>query len=221
MTATAGFLCELSPGQIAHTALSSPFVTNLTYLDAGMFLAETAAPAALHMTNLAQSHNLQETMTTSAYTVAFDTAETFETACAERSQLRRRWMAYRRCVQDPHDSVAELLARLNWNALGSACIVDVSALSTLSFDTCRSAGLRTLTPSPLGGRPIHRDRCLSGEIISKTPLCRTDGRAQRGTARGLQWTHHGAAANTHGTPTCQGRRCLHSPSPLGLEATVT
>ncbi|KAK4168175.1 hypothetical protein QBC43DRAFT_202083 [Cladorrhinum sp. PSN259] len=42
MTSTVGFLAEPRPGYIAHTALSAPYVTQLNYLDATMFLAETA-----------------------------------------------------------------------------------------------------------------------------------------------------------------------------------
>lgn len=34
ITATASFLHESQPGHIAHTALSAPFVTNLSFLDA-------------------------------------------------------------------------------------------------------------------------------------------------------------------------------------------
>jgi hypothetical protein len=50
MTATAGFLHKPQPGRIAHTPLLAPFVNNLSYLDAAMFLAKTAAPTALYMT---------------------------------------------------------------------------------------------------------------------------------------------------------------------------
>jgi hypothetical protein len=52
MTATAGFLRKPQSGFISHTALSSPFVSQLFYLDAIMFLAEMAAPTALQMTNI-------------------------------------------------------------------------------------------------------------------------------------------------------------------------
>ncbi|KAL9066490.1 MAG: hypothetical protein Q9161_007553 [Pseudevernia consocians] len=56
MTAIAGFLHEPRPGHIAHTALSAPFVTNLSFLDTTMFLAEIAAPTALHMATATQRH---------------------------------------------------------------------------------------------------------------------------------------------------------------------
>ncbi|KKA18013.1 Uncharacterized protein T310_8038 [Rasamsonia emersonii CBS 393.64] len=49
MATTAGFLQEPQPGYIAHSALSASFVTKPSYLDAAMFLAGTAVPAALEM----------------------------------------------------------------------------------------------------------------------------------------------------------------------------
>ena len=121
MTATAGFLREPQPRHIAHTALSAPFVTNLTFLDAIVFLADTAAPTALHMAAATQRHGHQ-----SAYSAAFSTSQSFQSACAERTRLQRQWSAYRRCSGDVNDGVTELLTQLNWHSLGNACIVDVS-----------------------------------------------------------------------------------------------
>ena len=128
MTATAGFLQESSPGHIAHTALSAPFVTNLSFLDATMFLAETVAPTALHMATATQRYARLESPSESAYSIAFNTPQPFEAACVERTRLHRQWSAYRRCTGDIDDSVTELLGRLNWLSLGNACIVDVSSL---------------------------------------------------------------------------------------------
>ena len=128
MTATAGFLHEPRPGQIAHTALSAPFVTNLSYLDATKFLAETAAPTALHMTTATQRHGHLESPSDSAYSIAFNTSQPFQSACVERTKLQRQWSAYRRCAGDKDDGLTELLGRLNWRSLGSAYIVDVSVL---------------------------------------------------------------------------------------------
>lgn len=128
MTATAGFLHESPQGHIAHTALSAPFVTDLSFLDATMFLAETAAPTALHMATATQRHGRLESPGDSAYSIAFNTPQPFEAACVERTKLHRQWSAYRRCAGYMDDSVTELLGRLNWLSLGSACIVDVSFL---------------------------------------------------------------------------------------------
>ena len=128
MTATASFLHESPPEHIAHTALSAPFVTNLSFLDATMFLAETAAPTALHMATATQRHGWLDSRSDSAYSIAFNTPQPFEAACVERARLHRQWSAYRRCAGDMDNSITELLGQLNWLSLGSACIVDVSLL---------------------------------------------------------------------------------------------
>ncbi|KAF2464733.1 uncharacterized protein BDR25DRAFT_296310 [Lindgomyces ingoldianus] len=125
MMATAGFLHEPHPGHIAHTSLSAPFVTNLAFLDAAMFLAETAAPTALHMPAATQRQGRQ-----SAYSLAFPGSQPFPSACVERTKLQRQWSAYRRCVGDVDDSATELIGRLKWRSLGNACIVDACAQST-------------------------------------------------------------------------------------------
>lgn len=125
MTATAGFLSEPQPGYFAHTALSAPFVTTLCYLDATMFLAGTAAPAALKMAAATQRHGESRSPSESAYTVAFNTSQTFKSACDQRAKLQSQWAAYLRCAGDTGDSVTELLGRLDWRSLRNACIVDV------------------------------------------------------------------------------------------------
>jgi len=134
MTATAGFLQEPQPEHIAHTALSAPFVTKLAYLDAAVFLAETAAPSALHMAQATQRHGSSGLPAESAYNLAFNTAQTFQSACEQRAALQCQWPAYLRCTGDADGGVTELLTRLDWLSLGSACIVDVSTppISSLS-----------------------------------------------------------------------------------------
>ena len=128
MTATAGFLHEPRTGNIAHTALSAPFITNLSYLDATKFLAETAAPTALHMITATQRHGHLESPRDSAYSIVFNTARPFQVAGVEQIKLQRQWSAYRRCTGDKDDCLTELLGQLNWRSLGSASIVDVSVL---------------------------------------------------------------------------------------------
>jgi AraC-like DNA-binding protein len=127
MTATAGFLHEPQPGCIAHTALSAPFVNNLSYLDAAMFLAKTAAPTALHMTAAMQRHGGSESPIESAYSLAFNTAQTFQGAYKQRAKLQREWHAYLKCTEERSDGVAELLGKLDFHGLGKAVVVDVGS----------------------------------------------------------------------------------------------
>jgi hypothetical protein len=129
-TVTAGFLHEPQPGHISHTALSAPFVTKLSYLDAAIFLAETAAPTALQMAVATQRNGHSDRLSESAYSLAFSTSQTFQSACEQQTKLQRQWSAYRRCMGDMDDSLTELLSQLDWRSLGNACIVDVSLVGS-------------------------------------------------------------------------------------------
>lgn len=126
MTATVGFLREPRIRHIAHTPLSASFVTNLSFLDATVFLAETAATSALHMTTPTDQDGQKEATGDSAYLRAFNASQPFEFACTERTRLQRQWSAYRRCAGDFEDCLTDILGRLNWRSLGNACVVDVS-----------------------------------------------------------------------------------------------
>ncbi|KAK9437178.1 uncharacterized protein VB005_08161 [Metarhizium brunneum] len=130
MTATAGFLHEPQPGHISHTALLTSFVTNLAYLDAAMFLAETAAPAALHMADATRRHYGQNQ---TGYLAAFPASQTFLSACMETTKLQRQWLAYRQCVDDVDDAVTELLGRLKWRSLGNASVALAETHPSLRF----------------------------------------------------------------------------------------
>ena len=129
MTATAGFLREPQPGQIAHTTLSARFVTDLSFFDAIMFLAESAAPTALQMAAATERQGRRKDSSESAYSVAFNTTKPFQSACLEQPRLQRRYNAYMRYTAAASNGFIELLARLNWRSLGNSCIVDVSLLT--------------------------------------------------------------------------------------------
>lgn len=133
MTATAGFLREPSPGFVTHTALSARFVTQSSFLDAAMFLAETGVPAALQ-TSVAtrlQGQPGQSPDTATAYATAFNTSQPFYLACEQRKKLQRQWPAFSRCTVDAEEGVMEVLGQLDWLRVGDACVVDVS-LSALA-----------------------------------------------------------------------------------------
>ena len=127
MTATAGFLHEPHPAHVAHSALSAPFVTRPSYLDAAMFLSETAAPAALHMAAATRRFGQSQRPHESAYNVALNTSATFASMCEIRSKLQRQWPAYlRHAMGDVDPSVTDLLTCFDRPSLGDATVVDVS-----------------------------------------------------------------------------------------------
>ena len=94
-----------------------------------MFLVETAAPTALQMAVATQRHGHSNRPSESAYTLAFNTSQTFQSAYEERAKLRRPWSAYLQYTGDMGDSVTELFSRLDWHSLRNACIVDVSLVA--------------------------------------------------------------------------------------------
>lgn len=130
MTATAGFLYKPEPGHVAHSALSAPFVTKPSFLDAAMFLSEIAAPTALQMAVATQRFGHSQRPDQSAYNVAFNTSATFASACDQRSKLQQQWPAYLRYgTGDVDASVTDILTCLDWLSLGNVSVVEVSLLT--------------------------------------------------------------------------------------------
>lgn len=127
MAATAGFLHEPLPGHVAHSALSAPFVKRPSYLDAAMFLSETAAPAALHMVEATQRFGQSHRPHESAYNVGLNTSITFADMCEQQSKLQRQWPAFvRYALGDIDSSVTDVLTSFDWPSLGKATVVEVS-----------------------------------------------------------------------------------------------
>ncbi|KAF5131495.1 Dothistromin biosynthesis regulatory protein aflJ [Metarhizium anisopliae] len=130
MMTTAGFLYEPQPGYIAHTPLSASFVTQPSRLDAALFLAGTAAPAALNMTVATKSYGHSDSPSACAYSIAFNTAQSFQSSCGTCPKLKRQFAAYTRHMDPTDDGTAtELLGRLDWPKLGNARVADVVAES--------------------------------------------------------------------------------------------
>jgi hypothetical protein len=113
MVATTGFLHEPEPGHVAHSTLSAHFVTRPSYLDAAMFLAEMAAPAALQMPATSRnplSASLLMTM-----------------ASAQQPKVQRQWSAYLQYGLGHTDvNALEPLDQFDWAGLGGATVVTVS-----------------------------------------------------------------------------------------------
>ncbi|KAG0650487.1 O-methyltransferase [Hyphodiscus hymeniophilus] len=87
MTATSGFLKEPQPGYVSHTNLSAPFVTKPLFLDAGMFLAKSSGLASLQMAAATQRFGKSNRPHESAYSLAFNTSETFQSVCDQRLKV--------------------------------------------------------------------------------------------------------------------------------------
>lgn len=138
LTASAGFLAEPQANHVEHTHLSAAFILNPSYLDAVMFMAEAAAPAALHMAeathNKTPAFSHRSFASTSAAYISPDiAAKSFHKACGENPRLRRQLSAYLHHAGGLHDAadVVQILNQLNWSQIPGcnngrgACLVEV------------------------------------------------------------------------------------------------
>ncbi|KAL4975326.1 histidine phosphatase superfamily [Aspergillus desertorum] len=126
MTATAGFLHEPDPGHVAHSALSAPFVTKPSYLDAVMFLAGTVAPSALQMPLATQRFRQSLCPDETAYNLALNSPATFASTSEQRPKLQRQWPAFLRYgTNDTDDRVTDLLSGLDHFRRGNISVVEV------------------------------------------------------------------------------------------------
>jgi hypothetical protein len=125
MTATVGFLREPRAGYVAHTPISAQFMSQTSYRDAAMFLAEHATSAAIQMTS--NTHRLQVTAGSA------NLNGNGQQAAVERSpRFERQWAAYLKHVGDEahNDCLTEVLSRLDWSNLpGNAQVVEACASS--------------------------------------------------------------------------------------------
>ena len=96
-----------------------------------MFLAESAVPTALHMTAATdRAYQHPDLLAETAYSIAMNTSQSFESACDDQPRLQRQWCAYGFYASCSHDSFIDILRALNWRSLGSATVVDVSVCAS-------------------------------------------------------------------------------------------
>ncbi|KAL2867504.1 uncharacterized protein BJX67DRAFT_371862 [Aspergillus lucknowensis] len=135
---TAGFLCEPCNGQIAHTPLSASFVTEPDLLDAALFLAQIAVPAALKMPRSVQqfaSYDRRHPWATFTPPESRLTGfgESFDT---NQPKIQRQFAAYlARGVFDEASAADEVLKLVDWDGLGAVTVVDVHPPSTATVAT--------------------------------------------------------------------------------------
>lgn len=147
LMATAGFLQEPRPGQIAHSPLSAGFVTEPALLDAAMFLSGTAAPTSLKMPLATKQFAASGRADQSAYAAAFDTNISLATVFERQPRLQRQFDTYFSCITgDDQTGIRKVLMQVDWGSLGDATVVDVSYYPAQHLTT-------PLTPEP---RPPSR-----------------------------------------------------------------
>lgn len=132
MVATHGFLQVKEPqgSMVSHTPLSTHFVTNQSYVDAVMFLAEVGLTSAMHMVDATHRSTTAgwSASNESAYNLALSTRTPFHVARQETPRLARGFTAYLNHSAGLHfaEEMADMLCQLNWSNLGSSCVVEAS-----------------------------------------------------------------------------------------------
>ncbi|OGM47420.1 aflS/ pathway regulator [Aspergillus bombycis] len=127
---TIGFLCEPSPGHVAHSVLSRQFVTQPALLDAILFMSETLAPSASTMGIQTRRFGASEQAEESAWNLALGSGSPFAACLQQRPKVKRQLGAYLSYVSSAIDTaVGDTLTRMNWHSLGMATVVHVGAQS--------------------------------------------------------------------------------------------
>ena len=123
---TIGFLCEPSPGHVAHSVLSKQFVTQPGLLDAIFFMSDTLAPSASAMGTQTRRSGASEQPADSAWNLAVGSNSPFAVCLQQRPKVKRQLGAYLSYVSSAMDAAVEdTLTQMNWQSLGMATVVHV------------------------------------------------------------------------------------------------
>ena len=122
-----GFLHEPQEDHVAHTPLSAPFVVKPSLLDAVMFLAETAAPSALHMSLATQRVAGSTQSNDSTWNTGMNTTQPFHEAQKLKPKLGRQWASYLYHAAGllTVEEMVKILSQFNWSGATRACVVEV------------------------------------------------------------------------------------------------
>lgn len=225
MTATAGFLREVQPGFVAHTDLSAAFSTQLSYLDATMFLSNHIAPSALHLTSMSRTNDdaPQPESVHDSHGGAHDLVCTpsYASLGAKDPRIRRQWSAYRDSIVGNDDSTISLLQQLDWQSLGKGIVVYVRHRPRSAHFEDHAQNRTDAVTSDL--RHIY-EKDLSSAAADVAPatrhspnVCLTIAR-HAGNARSGQPTSRSAASNSKRAATCERCCRLHcAASTLALD----
>ncbi|KAH7324115.1 hypothetical protein BKA65DRAFT_608680 [Rhexocercosporidium sp. MPI-PUGE-AT-0058] len=182
LTATVGFLSEPQPGHVAHTSLSGSFVSDPSFLDAGMFLADSAMPAALKMATATQKFAGSDSPTETAWNIHAALDQPFHVVRRQKPKLNRQHSSYLRHAAGVHtdEEVVALLSKLNWSRLWNPSIVEVGAQSMKMAQGLANLhpGLKIVvqiknTPSSTATATLLTDRHLLGPASDDTATTTT------------------------------------------------
>lgn len=126
MAITGGFLCEPSPGMLAHNTVSVLFRRQQGLVDWALLIAEISAPTAQKMVEVTERYGETSKKTETAFNVQCDTDLPYFDYFGQRPAWRARFASYMKTVGSfPGTNIKHLIHGFDWASLGDATVVDV------------------------------------------------------------------------------------------------
>lgn len=123
---TTYILCEPSPGEVAHTAISALLKTNSDYHDWAVFMSDISVPTAAHLLDATLKWPRSVEKTETAYNAAFSTDLPFFQHLGQLPERSQQFSRYMRSVTNSEGShLKHLVQGYDWGALGNALVIDV------------------------------------------------------------------------------------------------
>lgn len=128
MAMTAGFLCETSNGRLSHNSLSAPFIEDRHLRVQLKHLFNATTPIMAGLVKATEKWGDTRATNETAYNVANGTDLPFFAHLKANPKLQKNFEDYMksRAVSHTGSNAVYLLEAFDWNALGSATVVDVS-----------------------------------------------------------------------------------------------
>jgi 6-hydroxytryprostatin B O-methyltransferase len=132
MAMTAGFLCEDTEGHLCHNDLSAPFVEDAHLRVQLSHFCDATVPVMAAMVPATEKWGDTRVPNETAYSVANGTDLSFFAHLKANPRLQKSFEDYMksRAVSHTGSRAEYLLDAFNWNSLGNAKVVDVSAMAS-------------------------------------------------------------------------------------------
>ena len=132
MAMTSDLLCEPTPDEVAHNAVSALFITNPSIMNWARFMLRFSAPVAASFPEATRKWAATDRKNETAFNVAFKTDLPFFDFLSTSSDLASSFASYMQSVQASHGtSLQHLLNGFDWSDLGEAVVVDVRVSTNL------------------------------------------------------------------------------------------
>jgi 6-hydroxytryprostatin B O-methyltransferase len=126
MAITSNFLCEPTPDNVAHNAVSATFVTSPSLVGWAKFMTEFSMPTAASFVEATEKWGVTDKKNETAFNVATKTSGPLFEFFAQSPDLAHCFASYMKSVQASYaTSLKHLLTGYNWAGLCEAVVVDV------------------------------------------------------------------------------------------------